>query len=82
MADLASELRHAFETLIQQQVDAQAVQRGWDEGAAAAMAGRSSTSAALDAEQGLTFATGYDGTITTTPFTFGISVFGGGDILI
>lgn len=84
MADLASELRHAMEALIGQRVDGMAAQRGWDEGAAAAMALSSPDGIADSSSVAVTFATGYDsGTgLTTTPFTFGISVFGGGDLLL
>ncbi len=82
MADLASELRHAIEATIQQRLNAQAVQRGWDEGASARAALDSPTGAPPDPGFVIAFATGYDGTLTTAAFTFGISVLGGPDILV
>ena len=84
MADLAGELRHAIEAAARQQLEATAAQRGWDEGALAAAALGSPTGGGLEAGFAVVFATGYDsGTgLTTAPFTFGISAFGGGDLLM
>lgn len=82
MPDLDGELRHALEATIQQRLDAQAVQRGWDEAAASVMAVASPVGAGLDPSFAVVFATGYDGTLTTAPFTFDISLLGGPDLLM
>lgn len=82
MADPAIDQRRALEALIAQRVEAEAVQRGWDLGPQAWGAQLSTSGAELDADVAVTFSTGYDGTVTTTPFTFDISTLGGGDILL
>ena len=82
MADLAGELRHAIEATVQQLLNAQAEQRGWDEGASARVSIDWPGGAPDTNSYAVQFATGYDGSLTTAAFMFGVSVLGGPDILI
>jgi hypothetical protein len=82
MPDLAAELRHAIETAMRQMLDGQAVQRGWDDAAAHTMAIESPTGGSSETTTAVVFATGYDGSLTVTPFTFDMSAFNGPDTLV
>lgn len=82
MADRDADLRNTIEGLIGRVIDAEAAQRGWDLGPQAQGAQLSTSGAGLNDDSAVVFSTGYDGTITTVGFTFGISLFGGDDILL
>lgn len=81
MPDLAAELRLAVARTAAQQLEAIAAQRGWDAGAGAEAMLLSSGGATFDETNAVVFANGFDGSLTTTAFMFGISTFGGPDIL-
>jgi len=82
MSDSGAEYRHLIEGVIDQQLDAAAARRGWDLGGQAQAAQLSTSGAGLNDQIAQTFATGYDGTVTTLGFTFDISLLDGPDQLV